>query len=347
MSDKAMVVATPSVIVRKNASLFADIAAFEDGQRMATMLSQAKLVPEHFRKNLPDCMLALELANRIGASPMAVMQNTFFIGQKPGYSATFVIATINTCGRFSQLRYEMTGEGEGRAGVAFAYDLQTQEKLIGPEVSIAMAKAEGWFQKKGSKWQTMPELMLHYRAAAFFGRTYAPELLMGMKTTEELIDVGGPAAREVSDNIKPEKTPADLNKIFNGSPEEKQPEPEPEPEKKPKPHGTKKDTVIVETPAKEEKKAEEPSLPVPDGELLADPNMYISKLGPKELGATDPDIPFPKIQIEARRCINTLQFDKWRQNNHPIMERSMTDKELGTFFDWLNVVYDHWKTLEA
>jgi len=35
----------------------------------------------------------------------------------------------------------------------------------------------------------MPELMLKYRAAAFFGRLYAPEVLMGMQTSEEVIDI--------------------------------------------------------------------------------------------------------------------------------------------------------------
>jgi hypothetical protein len=52
-----------------------------------------------------------------------------------------------------------------------------------------MAKAEGWLTKTGSKWITMPELMLKYRAAAFFGRLYAPEVLMGMQTSEEVIDI--------------------------------------------------------------------------------------------------------------------------------------------------------------
>ena len=52
-----------------------------------------------------------------------------------------------------------------------------------------MAKAEGWLQKQGSKWQTMPDLMLRYRAAAFFARQYAPELTMGMHTAEEVADV--------------------------------------------------------------------------------------------------------------------------------------------------------------
>jgi len=52
-----------------------------------------------------------------------------------------------------------------------------------------MAKAEGWVDKSGSKWKTMPELMMRYRAAAFFGRLYAPEITMGMHSVEEIVDI--------------------------------------------------------------------------------------------------------------------------------------------------------------
>ena len=54
---------------------------------------------------------------------------------------------------------------------------------------MAMANAEGWVSKAGSKWKTMPELMMRYRAAAFFGRLYAPEITMGMHSVEEVVDI--------------------------------------------------------------------------------------------------------------------------------------------------------------
>jgi hypothetical protein len=43
--------------------------------------------------------------------------------------------------------------------------------------------------QEGSKWATMPELMIRYRAAAFWGRLYASDLLLGLQTQEEAIDV--------------------------------------------------------------------------------------------------------------------------------------------------------------
>jgi hypothetical protein len=135
-------------------------------------------------------LIALEISQRLGASPLMIMQNLNVIHGRPSWSSQFIIAALNSCGKFSPIRYEMTGSGDSRTCTAWAIDLSASERLEGPPVSIEMAKKEGWFQKNGSKWQTMPELMLRYRAAAFFGRLYAPDILMGMQSEEEVIDIG-------------------------------------------------------------------------------------------------------------------------------------------------------------
>lgn len=168
---------------------FDTVQGFESLQRVAKVFSISDLVPKEFKGNLGNCVIAVEMSNRMGVNPMAVMQNLYVVHGKPSWSATFIIAGINQCGRFSPLRYEMKGDGDARSCVAWAYDLETKEKLESPEVSIVMAKKEGWFQKTGSKWQTMPDLMLRYRAATFFGRLYAPDLLMGIRTAEENEDI--------------------------------------------------------------------------------------------------------------------------------------------------------------
>jgi hypothetical protein len=54
---------------------------------------------------------------------------------------------------------------------------------------MKMAKDEGWYGKNGSKWQTMPELMMKYRASAFFMRTECASLAMGFLTAEENEDI--------------------------------------------------------------------------------------------------------------------------------------------------------------
>ena len=172
---------------------FSSAASFEAAQRMALALCSSNIVPEQYRgkDNIGNAIVALEMAQRIGASPLAVMQNLNIIHGRPSWSSTFIIAALNSCGRFSPLRFDVTGDGEEKSCVAWATD-RAGERLEGPPASIAMAKAEGWFAKNGSKWKTMPELMLRYRAAAFFGRLYAPDVLNGMHATEEVEDINPP-----------------------------------------------------------------------------------------------------------------------------------------------------------
>lgn len=170
---------------------FSELAGFELAQRAAKVLSASTLVPENYRGNLADCIVALELAQRIGASPLMVMQNLYIVHGKPAWSSQFLIAAVNQCGRYTALQYEWSGERGKDSWTcrAVAKDKSNGERVQGPAVSIAMAKEEGWHGKKGSKWQTIPELMLMYRAATFFARTNAPELTMGLVSEDEARDV--------------------------------------------------------------------------------------------------------------------------------------------------------------
>jgi len=173
-------------------SAFGSLQHFTDAQRMATALSSSTIVPETYRgpQNLGNCLIALEIANRIGANVLAVMQNLYIVYGRPAWSSQFLISCVNASGRFSPIRYRITGEKNTDTWgcIAWATD-KSGERLESPEITIATAKAEGWYQKNGSKWRTMPELMLRYRTATLFARLYAPELTMGIQTDEEVIDV--------------------------------------------------------------------------------------------------------------------------------------------------------------
>lgn len=171
--------------------VFSGIQAFEDAQRIAKALAQSTLIPQQFQgqQGFANCLVALNIARRMQMDPLMVMQNLHIIHGRPSWSSQFIIGLINGCGRFSPLRYELSGKGETLACIATATELATGEELRGPEVTMAMAKREGWATKTGSKWATMPELMIRYRAAAFWGRLYIPDLLVGIQTQEEVLDI--------------------------------------------------------------------------------------------------------------------------------------------------------------
>lgn len=178
----------PAQVVRAG---FSDLAGFELMQRASKALASSTLVPQQFQNNLPNCLIALEMAQRIGASPLMVMQNLYIVHGRPGWSAKFLIASFNQCGRFSALRFEWSGtRGANDWGCrAWAVEKATGEKIVGPLITIQLAHDEGWYGKSGSKWKTIPELMLTYRAAAWLVNTHAPEISMGLNTAEEMTDV--------------------------------------------------------------------------------------------------------------------------------------------------------------
>ena len=168
---------------------FDTIAGFEALQRMARMVTMSPIVPKSYRgeANLGSAAIAMDMALRMNANPLMVMQNLYDVHGTPAWSAKFLIATLNQSGRFSALRYVFQGQENTDAWGcrACAVELATGEKLEGPLITIGLAKKEGWFNKTGSKWHTMPEQMLRYRAAAWFVNVYAPEIAMGLRTAEE------------------------------------------------------------------------------------------------------------------------------------------------------------------
>lgn len=177
---------------------------FEMLQRMGRMYEQSTIVPAAYQKNLGNCVIALDMATRMNCNPLMVMQNLYVVNGNPSFSSKFLIATINSSGRFSPLRYEFKGEeGTPEHGCrCVAYELSDKdhkEPLYGDWITIAMADKEGWSKKPGSKWLTMPEQMLRYRAAAFWQRVYAPEISMGLMTAEEQRDIVDVEYQEVKE----------------------------------------------------------------------------------------------------------------------------------------------------
>ena len=169
---------------------FGSSEGFELCQRMAKVFATSSLVPTQYQNNMSNCIIAMEMASRIGASPLQVMQNLYIVHGNPGFSAKFLIACINASGKFSPLRYEFQGKANTDDWSCRAYAVDKEgEVLHGAWVSIRMAKAEGWYNKTGSKWKTMPELMMRYRAATFLIRSVAPEIALGFQTTEEVRDI--------------------------------------------------------------------------------------------------------------------------------------------------------------
>ncbi len=172
-------------------NVFSDAKNFEIALRMAKCLSESTIVPKSYQGNPGNCMIAIELASRINTSPMMVMQNLYIVNGNPAWSSQWIIAMINSSRRYkTELQFEFgTAEEDGGLSCrAWAEDYQGH-KVLGPKITMTMANNEGWVNKNGSKWKTMPEVMIQYRAASFFGRMNCPDMIMGIYSQEEVVDM--------------------------------------------------------------------------------------------------------------------------------------------------------------
>lgn len=201
---------------------------FETYQRIAKPLSESNFVPAAYKGNIGDCIIAVEMAARLNVFPLTVMQNLCVVKGNPTWKAKFLIGCVNTCGRYTTLDYRISIDGcvgevnyktwaKGADGknhevlkpfdhpgldnitcVAYATEKATGKVLTSPVVSIRMAVQEGWYTKDGSKWASMPDLMLRYRAASYWVSSFAPEMSMGFPTTEEVRDISDTTYEEIS-----------------------------------------------------------------------------------------------------------------------------------------------------
>ena len=162
--------------------------SFNQLLRVANMLSQTSIIPQSYQNKPQDCFVAIEMANRMGVSPMVVMQNMYVVKGKPSWAGQACTMLINSCGKFKDVKHIYTGEkGKPNRGCyVTATRISDGSQVDGVEVTMQMAQSEGW--TSNSKWRNMPELMLAYRASAFFARVYCPEAMMGVQTAEEVYD---------------------------------------------------------------------------------------------------------------------------------------------------------------
>lgn len=171
---------------------------FELAQRQAAVYAKSTLVPKEYQNNIGNVLIATNMARRLGADALMVMQHLYIVHGRPGWSAQFLIATFNQCGRFGAIKYRMAGEPgkPGSSCTAYTTEIATGERIEGATITWEMATAEGWVNKSGSKWKSMPEQMFRYRAAVFLIRTTAPEIGMGLQTVDEIEDIAPREPRE-------------------------------------------------------------------------------------------------------------------------------------------------------
>lgn len=194
-------------VIHNQPNVINTIDNYRDNWEMATNLSKSDLVPDNYKNKPENVIIALGMSQQTGLPPFTIMQNLNIVRGKASFSGSFCRTLIEKTGKYASLDLKYIGEKGKDSYGAYLQGIRRDGSIVdGPQVTIEMAKKEGWYSKKDkygnetSKWQTMPELMLGYRATAFFARLYEPSALNGVYTSEELDDISyGNTVREVKD----------------------------------------------------------------------------------------------------------------------------------------------------
>lgn len=189
-------------------SVYSDVDLYQQFYKMAEGLSKTDLVPDNYRNKPENCLIAIDTARQIGAkNPLFVMQNLYIVKGKPSWSGQYCSALVYT--NFKNVKVNRMGSADsGLQGIYITATNKNGENCRGSVVTLEMAQKEGWITKQGSKWQTMPEQMLIYRAFAFFARAYCPDKLLGMHDEFEIQDI------TPADNSKAKNLEDKLNNVI-------------------------------------------------------------------------------------------------------------------------------------
>lgn len=203
--------ATTNAAPSRYVSIFENPARFGEMLKAASALAKTQFVPKTFQGKPEDCLVALDMAARLDLNPLAVFPDIYIIDGRASFSSKFLIALVNKSGRFTRLQFEtgVDGEadvtfgawGENRGqrkrwkervqnyfAIASFTEIATGARFESPRVDCVFADKNGWFEKDGSKWRTMPEIMTRYRAASILIKSVCPEIVMGLEFADDLQD---------------------------------------------------------------------------------------------------------------------------------------------------------------
>lgn len=184
-----------------------DGAALDHRYRLAKAFSMSGMVPPHFQGKPEACLVAMLYAEQLGEHPMLLFQEMSVINGRPNTSSRFAISRANKSGLLQgPITWKSKGQGDALEVTASASLRETGE-VITATVTMKEAAADGW--TRNSKYKSIPEQMLRWRAATRLINLYIPEVLFGLGVKEEVEQV---TVRDTTAPVSSGSVVADLNR---------------------------------------------------------------------------------------------------------------------------------------
>jgi len=171
----------------------------DDALRLANLMAESGLVPDHLKGKPANCLLVIEQSSRWRMSPFAVAQCTSVIRGKLMFEGKLVAAVVNVlAGLEEQLDYEYSGSGRQRKCVVSGRK-RGEQKTRTVEVIFENVYTDQ------NCWKVQPDQQLAYSGARVWARRHSPEVMLGVYSPDERFDDdddGAPGATEVSPEIR-------------------------------------------------------------------------------------------------------------------------------------------------
>lgn len=185
-------VESKQIVVKQDPTPTTNLSTFSDNWKIATQLAKSDIIPDNYKNKPQNIIVAINIADKMNLDPFTVMQNMAIIRGKMAWSGSFARTLIERSGKFKDLELNYIGEkGKDSYGCYLsATRVSDGKKINGPEVTMALAKAEKW--TSNSKWINLSDMMLAYRCQSYFCRLHCPEAMSGIYTAEEIEDINTP-----------------------------------------------------------------------------------------------------------------------------------------------------------
>ena len=185
------------------------LQSFADNWKIAQQYAKSDLIPDNYKNKPENVIIALGMSSKMNLDLFTIMQNLDIVKGKARWNGSFCRTLIEKTGKYKDLDLIYTGEKDKDTFGCFLQAVRKNDGKIvkGAEITVGMAKAEGWWSKKDkygketSKCHSLTELMLGYRAMSFFARMHCPEALSGVYTGEEIEDMEQPDVKKVVEDV--------------------------------------------------------------------------------------------------------------------------------------------------
>lgn len=170
-------------------------SGFGEAMELAKLMSAGLAVPPHLRGKPADCLAVLMQSARWGLDPFAVASKSYFVNDRMAYEAQLVISVLNTSGVLKgRLDYQWDPQETDLVCTVTGTLKSDPTRPKSIEQGMASIKV-----KNSPLWQAAPRQQLGYYAARMWARLYAPEVLLGVYTVDEIQEMGIENARQVQE----------------------------------------------------------------------------------------------------------------------------------------------------